>query len=99
MKYGLPLSALKKILTIFKRYPQIDKVVLYGSRAIGTYKLGSDIDLCIESETLSLSELFALENELDDLLLPWKIDLSLKNRIDNPALITHINEKGVLFYS
>lgn len=98
MKYGLPQSALKKMRAVFQDYPQIDKVFLYGSRAMGTYKLGSDIDLCIESKTLSLSELLAIENKLDDLLLPWKIDLSLKNAIDNADLLIHINEKGVVFY-
>jgi predicted nucleotidyltransferase len=98
MKYGLPESALKKMHAVFQGYPQIDKVLLYGSRAMGTYKVGSDIDLCIESKTLSLTELLAIENQLDDLLLPWKIDLSLKNAIDNSDLLIHINEKGMLFY-
>ncbi len=50
-------------------------------------RLGSDIDLSIESDTLSFSELLAIENQIDDLLLPWKIDLSLKNQIDNPDVL------------
>lgn len=98
MTYGLPDSALEKIRGIFKKYLQIDEVILYGSRAMGTYKIGSDIDLCIVSTTLTLSELLAIENQLDDLLLPWKIDLSLKSHIDNQALLLHIEEKGVVFY-
>ena len=71
---------------------------MYGSRAMGNYKLGSDIDLCIEAESLDLIKLLKIENQLDDLLLPWKIDLSLKHTIDNPALLEHMNSFGVVFY-
>lgn len=97
-KFGLPDLAIKQIHSVFLDYPQIKSVTLYGSRAMGNYKMGSDIDLCIEADHLSLTELLAIETELDDLLLPWKIDLSLKNHIDNPELITHIQKKGVHFY-
>ena len=44
--------------------------VLYGSRALGTCRPGSDIDLCIEGESLGLTELLSIENRMDDLLLP-----------------------------
>ncbi len=95
--YGLPEEAIKKIVSLFHQYPEINRVVLYGSRAMGNYKPGSDIDLCIESDALSLTQLLQIETQIDDLLLPWKIDLSLKNQIDNPALLDHINKVGVVF--
>jgi len=47
---------------------------------------------------MELTELLRIENELDDLMLPWKIDLSLKHNIDNPALVEHIRAVGVKFY-
>lgn len=97
-QYGLPSSAIKKIRSIFQNYPQINTVKLYGSRALGNYRAGSDIDLCIESESLNLTDLLTIETKLDDLLLPWKMDLSLINNIDNPDLLAHIKEKGVIFY-
>jgi predicted nucleotidyltransferase len=97
-KCGLSDSTQKKLIQIFEKTPNIDVVILYGSRAKGTYKPGSDIDLTIRSEHMSLSELLKLENEFDDLLLPYKIDVSLFNEIDNPALIDHINRVGVPFY-
>jgi predicted nucleotidyltransferase len=65
---------------------------------MGTYRNGSDIDLCIEAPLLGLTELFAIDNKIHDLLLPWKIDLSIKHTIDNQDLINHINRVGVLFY-
>lgn len=96
--YGLPLYAITAFKDIFKDYPEIDKVILYGSRAKGTYRQGSDIDLCIESSLLELSELLEIENKIDDLLLPWKVDLSLKHRIDNQDLLEHISRVGIVFY-
>lgn len=97
-RYGLPLAAIKKINTIFLSCPKIKQVILYGSRAMGSEKPGSDIDLCVDANELTLTELLTIETRLDDLLLPWKIDLSLKNRIDNLDLLQHINKKGVIFY-
>ncbi|RUR10998.1 nucleotidyltransferase domain-containing protein [Legionella sp. km772] len=95
---GLPLAAIEKINSIFQQYPQINKVVLYGLRALGNYRNGSDIDLCIDSNSLNLTELFSIETQIDDLLLPWKIDLSLKNSIDNEALLEHILTHGLVFF-
>lgn len=96
--FGLPNNAIEKIRAVFAQYNEIKKVILYGSRAKGNYRLGSDIDLCIEGETLNLTQLLNIENQLDDLLLPWKIDLSLKHQIDNQALLEHIEDYGVVFY-
>lgn len=95
---GLPEHAVVKICGIFGDYPAIRRVILYGSRAMGTYRPGSDIDLCIEGESLGLTELLAIENRIDDLLLPWKVDLSLLHTIDNPALLDHVRRVGVVFY-
>lgn len=47
---------------------------------------------------MSLSELFKIENQIDDLFLPYKIDVSLFQQIDNPNLVNHINRVGIIFY-
>jgi predicted nucleotidyltransferase len=52
MKYGLKDDVVKKIINVFSKYPQIEKAVLYGSRAKGNYKNGSDIDLTLFGENL-----------------------------------------------
>jgi predicted nucleotidyltransferase len=95
---GLPEHAVEKLCGIFCDYPPIRRVILYGSRAMGTYRPGSDIDLCIDAELLGLTELLSIENRIDDLLLPWKVDLSLLHKIDNPALLDHIRRVGVTLY-
>lgn len=95
---GLPDNVMERLCGIFRGYPPIRRVLLYGSRAMGTFRPGSDIDLCIEAESLGLTELLAIENRIDELLLPWKVDLSLMNTIDNPALLDHIRRVGVVVY-
>lgn len=98
MPYGLKADAIARINGILATHPKIEETILYGSRAMGNFRDGSDIDLCLVGETLTLTELLKIENELDDLLLPHKIDLSLFHMLDNPDLIDHIRRVGVMFY-
>ena len=71
---------------------------MYGSRAKGTFRNGSDIDLTLLGKGLTLSILFAIENDLGDLMLPYKIDLSILQKIEDPDLVGHIERVGVGFY-
>ncbi|MES2162317.1 MAG: nucleotidyltransferase domain-containing protein [Pseudomonadota bacterium] len=96
--FGLKNSVVASICTVFSAYPEIEQVILYGSRAQGTFMRGSDIDLCLTGAGLNMPLLLKIENQLDDLLLPYKIDLSIRNRIDNPELLAHIERVGVSFY-
>ena len=99
LSFGLPMHAVEKLRGVFQGWPQIQRVLLYGSRAKGNYRPGSDIDLTIEGEELTLSQLLAIENQIDDLLLPWMVDISLKHQIDNASLLEHIKRVGVPFYT
>jgi predicted nucleotidyltransferase len=71
--------------------------ILYGSRATGRHRPNSDIDLTLEGD-IPWEEFLTIEKELDDLLLPYTIDLSLKGQIDNPTLREHIERHGRQFY-
>lgn len=93
--YGLSADAIEKIREILADCPNINKGILFGSRAKGNFRPGSDIDLCLIAPKLSLTEKFGIETQLDDLLLPWKIDLVLANQITNPALLEHIERVGI----
>ncbi len=97
-RFGLPQHAVDKLSGVFRSCPQVERVVLYGSRAKGTYRPGSDIDLTMEGQELTFAQLLALENQIDELLLPWMVDLSLRASIDNPALLDHIARVGTPFY-
>lgn len=96
--FGLPAAAIAQLRAVFAGWPAISRVLLYGSRAKGNYRPGSDIDLTIEADGLSLVQLLAIENQIDDLLLPWMVDLSLREQIENPSLLEHIARVGVPFY-
>ena len=61
-------------------------------------KNGSDIDLTLHGKDLTLKLLHKIENQLDELLLPYKIDLSIFNQISNPDLIEHILRVGITFF-
>jgi len=99
MKYGLQEATIQKIHAVFARYPQVDKAVLYGSRAKGTYRNGSDIDLTLcGGGDLTLEVLYKISNELDDLLLPYAIDLSIFNDISDSDVVEHIQRVGLTFY-
>lgn len=98
LRHGLPAEAVDKLNGVFRAWPQIDAVILYGSRAKGNYRTGSDIDLCIRAKALTLPDLLEIEDQIDELLLPWKVDLSLVDHIDNPALLDHIQRVGTVFY-
>lgn len=96
--FGLSRAAVDKIRSVFSAHPQIEKAILYGSRAKGNYRSGSDIDLTLLGADLDLNLLLQIMGELDDLLLPWTVDLSIHGQIDNPSLLEHIDRVGVTFY-
>jgi predicted nucleotidyltransferase len=98
MKYGLPQSAIQKICDVLSHYPQVERATLYGSRAKGNYKNGSDIDLTLHGTELTLSVIYRILDDLDDLLLPYTIDLSIFNDIGDIDVLEHIQRVGVTFY-
>jgi len=98
MKYGLNESTIEKIQHVFETFPEIDKVVLYGSRAKGNYRTGSDIDLTLFGAELNQQSCSAIAEALDDLLLPYSIDLSIFDQLKYPALEAHIERVGKIFY-
>ncbi|MEI6640034.1 MAG: nucleotidyltransferase domain-containing protein [Chlorobium sp.] len=99
MSYGLAESVIERMCGVFSHYPQIEQATLYGSRAKGNYRQGSDIDLTlIGGSDLSSAVLTKVMNELDDLLLPYAIDLSLLRNISDTAVLDHIRRIGVVLY-
>ena len=96
--YGLKKQTIDAIQQVLARYAEVESAILYGSRARGTYRNGSDIDLTLTGEKLTLTRLQKIEWELDELLLPYKIDLSIYHEIGNPDLLEHINRIGKVFW-
>jgi predicted nucleotidyltransferase len=98
MKVGLKADTIERIGAVFAGFPQVEKAVLYGSRAIGTFKNGSDIDFTLNGKDLTLHVISKIDLGIDDLLLPYTFDLSIFQRLSDPDLIDHVQRVGVVFY-
>jgi len=98
MLYRISELQYQQIVKVFSKYKDVDEAILYGSRANGTQKPYSDIDITILGKNLNLSLQQKIEIELDDLLLPYKFDVTLYNSIDNYDLVEHINSVGKKIY-
>lgn len=83
---------------MLSRHPEVERAILYGSRAMGNYREGSDIDLSLQGTAIDLSLLQKIEHELDELDLPYKMDVSVYSMLTNPEFIEHINRVGVELY-
>src|SRR5690606_22458457 len=97
-KFGLLQDDINRIKTIFSKYDQIEEVVIYGSRAMGTYKPASDIDITLIGKDIDLDVQQQIEFDLDDLLLPYKFDISIYDKINNHDFFDHIQRVGKEFY-
>jgi predicted nucleotidyltransferase len=98
MNHGLSDSTVENIREVLAHHAEVEKAILYGSRAKGTHHPGSDIDLTLCGKLLDHALLTRIKNELDDLLLPHRMDLSLFQTLTHPELINHIRRIGVTFY-
>lgn len=98
MMYGLTDKQLTQIQRVLARTPRLERAILFGSRAKGTNHPGSDVDLALLGESVTLRDRFRLDNELDDLDLPFTFDLLLYDQLTNPALREHIDRVGVMLY-
>ncbi|HPN27946.1 MAG TPA: nucleotidyltransferase domain-containing protein, partial [Thermotogota bacterium] len=65
--YGLDQTVINDLRRVFSKYPSIEKVILYGSRAMGTYRRGSDIDIALFGENLSNQTIFDIQEEIEAL--------------------------------
>ena len=83
------------IRTVLQQYPQISRAVLFGSRAKGTHRDGSDIDLAVIGTGLDHHTMLAIQQQLDDLLLPVSIDLVRLDENTKPELAAHIRRVGI----
>lgn len=97
MNYGLSKTVIEKISDVFKAHSDIDEAIIYGSRAIGNYREGSDIDITLKGN-ISFESLLGIECQLDDLMLPYKFDISGYNSLKNKDLLDHIQRVGQVFY-
>ncbi|NDV27427.1 nucleotidyltransferase domain-containing protein [Desulfovibrio sp. JC010] len=97
MRFGLSEEVIQKICIVIHSCPSVEKVILYGSRAKGNHKPGSDIDLSLAGDSITATERDRILIELDDLFLPYSIDLNLLSKINHKELREHIERVGIEF--
>ena len=99
MKYGLTPEDISLISGVFAASPAVQQVIIFGSRAMGNYKPGSDIDLAIVGDLLSFNDILQLSGSLEQLGTLYSFDLQRFGAIKDPDLIDHIKRVGKQFYS
>lgn len=100
-RFGLSARVIGQIHGVLARHPKVQRAVIYGSRAKGNYRPGSDIDLTLfagAGEEICHQELADILDEVDDLLLPYTLDLSAFAQLTHPQLREHIERVGQVFY-
>lgn len=99
MKFGLEEEVIHKINSVFERHNSIEQVIIFGSRAKGTQRIGSDIDLTLIGPNLKNDILNTINQEIDDLNTPYLFDISIFSQLKSPDLEEHIWRVGQVFYS
>ncbi|MCO5250369.1 MAG: nucleotidyltransferase domain-containing protein [Candidatus Kapabacteria bacterium] len=98
MMFGLENNVIAAINSVFEKIPEVEEVIIYGSRAKGNYRAGSDIDLTLIGKDLDYSILTKINIEIEELHLPYLFDISIFHKIKSTDLIEHINRVGEVFY-
>ena len=96
--YGLSDKEFDEMTAIFGKFKNLEKVILYGSRAKGNYKKFSDVDITLEGDNLTLADLFQIQDLLYESDLPYMYDVSIFSKITNPDLIDHIRRRGIVIW-
>ena len=98
MPYGLKDKEIEALQNLFCSNKNVEQAVLYGSRAKGNYKPFSDIDITLIGDELTRVDLLRLCRAIDDLLMPYELDMNLYKDIHNLALLEHIGRVGIPLY-
>lgn len=97
--FGLLNKETEELRTALAKFPEISKAVIYGSRARGDERVGSDIDLTLMGDNVTHEVLYRLSDEIEELMQPYYMDLTIYNELKNRSLIESIDREGVEFYN
>ena len=98
-RFGITEKSYNYIVSYLKTNPNIEKVILFGSRAKGNYKRGSDIDLAIKGKESSPELAIDIESFInEEIPVPYTVDVVDYNSLKKKELKEHIDRVGVLFY-
>lgn len=98
LQFGLSEQILTSLRQVFAQFPNVDKAVVYGSRASGAYRAYSDIDIAVMAPAMTDREFSMLWSALDDLPILFKLDVVHFERVGNTRLRANIANEGVELY-
>lgn len=99
MKYGLTQADMQQIVQAVQQFPQIESACIFGSRAKGNYKPGSDVDIAISGQKVSPEVVTRLGETLnEETLLPYYFDIVHIQSLTDSSLKEHIDRVGQWFY-
>ena len=96
--FGIYPKSYQVLQKIFSLHSNVLEVKIYGSRAKGNYREGSDIDLVIMND-IDFNELSIIIDEIEESIIPYLIDISIYNMLNSENLKEHINRVGKVFYT
>jgi predicted nucleotidyltransferase len=97
--FGLKPGDLEMICRILEKEPNIEQALIFGSRAKGNYKPGSDVDIALKGKNLTSQSVTDVSFQLnEETIMPYKFDVLNYHTIQEPALVKHINSVGIVFY-
>jgi predicted nucleotidyltransferase len=96
--FGIYEKSYKQLINLFPKFPEIKKVIIYGSRAMGTSNEGSDIDISLHGEKLDYKLVNKLHTEIENLNTPYFYDISIYEKLNNDNLKNHIDRFGKVLY-
>ena len=95
---GLSSETLKKLGSVLRSHPAVEQIILFGSRAMNRHQSASDIDLALKGSQLNFSNMLQLKSAIDDLMLPYKVDLVIYETSQNKDLKEHIDRIGIVLW-
>ena len=98
--FGLTERDRKYLESVMRKFPEIEQAIIFGSRAMGNSKRGSDVDLAIIGKNIASATALRLRTLLnEELPLPYFFDVVRYEIITNDNLKQHIDEHGVVLFS
>ena len=97
--FGLRDSDINTIRQVLQQFPEVQSALMFGSRAKGNYRSGSDVDIALKGEALSYQIILRISAQLnEETLMPYHFDVLDYHTIQNENLVDHINRVGKTFY-
>jgi uncharacterized protein len=96
---GLTDIDIEEIISVLKQSAEVEEAIVFGSRAKGNYRAGSDVDMALKGKEVTFRTISGVSNHLnEETNLPYRFDIVNYATISNPDLVAHIDRVGLVIY-